>query len=44
MADLAVYSMLRTLRRDQIPGSARLLSDRPALLEFMHRVEEETGG
>jgi glutathione S-transferase len=44
MADLAVYGMLLTMRNDWIPGSARLLAMRPALLEFMRRVEEETGG
>jgi glutathione S-transferase len=44
MADLAVYGMLFTLSRDAIPGSARLLSSRSMLLEFMRRVEDETGG
>jgi len=44
MADLAVYGMLFTLSLDAIPGSARLLSSRPLLVEFMRRVEEETGG
>jgi glutathione S-transferase len=44
MADLAVYGMLNTVRYDSIPGSARLLAMRPTLLEFMRRVEEETGG
>ncbi len=42
MADLAVYGMLYTLRHDAIPGAARLISDRPLLLEFMHRVEMAT--
>lgn len=44
MADLTVHAMLHTLRRDGIPGSARLLTQRPALVEFMRRVEAETGG
>lgn len=44
MADLAVYGMLHTIRRDSIPGAARLLAARPALLEFMERVEQVTGG
>jgi len=44
MADLAVYGMLFTMRNDGIPGSARLLSSQPLLLEFMRRVEERTGG
>ena len=44
MADLGVYSMLYTLSMDVIPGSPRLLADRPALAEFMRRVEAATGG
>jgi glutathione S-transferase len=44
MADLTVYGMLFTLRRDSIPGSARLLAARPPLLAFMRRVEKRTGG
>jgi len=44
MADLTVHAMLVTLRSDGIPGSARLLADRTALVEFMRRVEAETGG
>ena len=44
MADLAVYSMLLTMRRDSIPGSRRLLANHPTLMEFMRRVERETGG
>ena len=43
MADLTVYGMLFALSRDAIPGSARLISMRPTLLEFMRAVEEETG-
>jgi glutathione S-transferase len=44
MADLAVYGMLYTVLNDSIPGSTRLLTMRPTLLEFMRNVEEETGG
>jgi glutathione S-transferase len=44
MADLAVYGMLFTLHRDSIPGSARLLSERPGLLDYMGRIEQTTGG
>jgi glutathione S-transferase len=44
MADLGVYGMFFTMRRDSIPGSARLLADRPSLVAFMARVEEVTGG
>jgi glutathione S-transferase len=44
MADLAVYGMLNVLRIDGIPGAAPLLPRRPALLDFMRRVEEATGG
>jgi len=44
MADLAVYGMLFTMRRDSIPGTARLLSERPGLLDYMGRVEGASGG
>jgi glutathione S-transferase len=44
MADLTVYAMLRSLLQDEITGSARLIHERPALLAFMRRVEQETGG
>jgi glutathione S-transferase len=44
MADLAVYAMLFTLRRNSIPGTDRLLLERPALLDYMRRVEARTGG
>ena len=44
MADLTVYAMLRSLRMDQITGSAALLAERPTLVSFMRRVEEQTGG
>jgi glutathione S-transferase len=44
VADLGVYAMLFTMRRDAIPGSARLLAERPTLVAFMARVEDATGG
>jgi glutathione S-transferase len=44
IADLGVYGMLYTMRLDTIPGSARMLEQRPALLEFMRRLERKTGG
>ncbi|HEX5067167.1 MAG TPA: glutathione S-transferase family protein [Myxococcota bacterium] len=44
MADLAVYSMLATLRRDAIPGAALLLAARPTLVALLERVERVTGG
>ncbi len=44
MADLGVYGMLYTLRLDSIVGSAKMLDERPALVEFMRRVERQTGG
>jgi glutathione S-transferase len=44
MGDLAVYAMLFTMRNDAIPGSSRLLAQRPALVGFMTRVEAVTGG
>ena len=44
LADLTVHAMLLTLRGDLIPGSARMLNERPALVEFMRRVEQATGG
>jgi glutathione S-transferase len=44
IADLAVYGMLYTMRLDVIPGSARMLEQRPALAEFMRRLERRTGG
>ena len=43
MADLAVYGMLFTIQRDVIPGAAGLLAQRPTLLEFMRRLERDTG-
>jgi len=44
MADLGVYAMLFVLRTDAMTGSARLLANRPTLIEFMRRLEESTGG
>jgi glutathione S-transferase len=44
MADLGVYAMLVTMRRDSIPGSAKLLAERPSLMAFLGRVEDATGG
>jgi len=44
MADLAVYGMLFVLRNDAILGSAKLLANRPPLVEFMRRLEDATGG
>jgi glutathione S-transferase len=44
MADLTIYAMLRSLGADQITGAGRLVSERPALLAFMRRVEAVTGG
>ncbi len=44
MADLAVYGILFALRNDTIPGVSALLTRRPALVAFMGRVEEATGG
>jgi hypothetical protein len=42
MADLGVYSMLYTLSLGVIPGSERLVTDRPVLIDFMQRVEQAT--
>jgi glutathione S-transferase len=44
MADLSVHSMLITMRHDFIPGSIRLLEERPVLAELMTRIESATGG
>jgi glutathione S-transferase len=43
MADLGVYSMLYSLGLGVIPGSQRLVTDRAVLVDFMRRVEAETG-
>jgi glutathione S-transferase len=44
MADLAVYAMLRNVRVGTFGGAQDLLADRPALVSFMRRLEEATGG
>ncbi len=44
MADLAVYSMLRSIEHGSLPDSAQLLHSRPGLVAYMRRVEAETGG
>ncbi len=44
MADLAVYAMLRGIAEGGISGSRVHLDRYPALLEFLKRVEQETGG
>jgi len=44
MADLAVYSMLRSVERGSMPDSTQLLLSRPGLVAYMRRVEAETGG
>lgn len=43
IADLAAFAMLSSLAADSIPGTLRHLERCPALLEFMRRVEQETG-
>jgi len=43
MADVGVYSMLYSLCLGVIPGSKRLVIERAPLVEFMRRVEAETG-
>ncbi len=43
-ADLAVYSFLRTLFRNDIPGGPELIASQPTLVTLMQRVEQETGG
>jgi glutathione S-transferase len=43
MADFAVYAMLHSMRRGGLPRGPLLLAERPALVEFMERVEEATG-
>jgi glutathione S-transferase len=44
MADLAVYSMLRSVEHGSMPDSTQLLLSRPGLVAYMRRVEAETGG
>jgi glutathione S-transferase len=43
MADLGVYAMLYAMGLETIPGSRKLVTDRPPLIEFMRRVEAATG-
>jgi glutathione S-transferase len=43
MADLGVYAMLYSMSLETIPGSKKLVSNRPPLVEFMQRVEAATG-
>jgi glutathione S-transferase len=43
IADLTAYAMLSSLALDCIPGSRAHLERQPALLDFMRRVEQETG-
>jgi len=43
IADLGVYAMLYTLSLGVMPGSQRIVTDRPPLVEFMRRVETATG-
>ncbi len=42
MADLAVYSMLHSMRNGGIPGATDMLAERPSLERFIERVEEAT--
>jgi glutathione S-transferase len=42
MADLAVYAMLEQMRRGGLPRGPLLLAERPALMDFMQRVEATT--
>ena len=44
IADVAAYAMLRALAEDNMSGSRAHLERHPALLKFMKRVEQETGG
>ena len=44
IADFGVYGMLFVLRMDAMLGSARLIANRPSLIEFMRRFEDVTGG
>ncbi len=44
VADLGAYGMLHTMRLDSIAGSAKMLDERPTLVEFMRRIERQTGG
>jgi glutathione S-transferase len=42
LADLAAYSILKSLAEDTVTGTRRHLERQPALLAFMQRVEQET--
>lgn len=39
MADFAIYAMVHSMQRDDIPGTAELVTSRPALVEHAARVE-----
>jgi len=43
MADLGVYAMLYSLSLGSIPGSQKIVLNRPPLVDFMRRVETATG-
>ena len=43
-ADLALYGQFATMRSGPTPEAEGLLDERPALADFMKRVEEATGG
>ena len=43
IADLAVFAMLSRLAEDSIPGAGELVAHHPALVDFLKRVEQETG-
>jgi len=43
IADLGVYAMLYSMGLETIPGSKKLVTDRPLLVEYMRRVEAATG-
>jgi glutathione S-transferase len=42
IADLAAYSILKSLAEDSVTGTRRHLERQPALLAFLQRVEQET--
>ena len=42
-ADLTAYAFLQSLRSNVFPGGRDLLEARPALIDHMQRVEQETG-
>ncbi len=44
MADLTVYGMLASLRRNTIPGASALVESRTLLLGLMRRVEDAAPG